>query len=325
MQPQRRPHAEDIADDDTAVGKTWEGLVRPSRRRVEGWLGVWWKRWGILVVLPCVIVSSREDIAGPINTTADPLRSSFSQVWVWVAIPFPVADPYQPDAPWHIPSPFPSRRNGTDVPADSDDLPLDLNFYFYLVVYYGLYLHVALLFVTKIFDLYRLNWWPSRIGGRLSYAFFWCSALVIGWAAHEVDLVERLRRWTGRERSNYDWERKSFWTTLTFCTMGLPCVLHLPARPFPADSSLVGCQRPRLLLGPEARQAPSIPPPPDVNPGATLTFLLPPLVARRLISRLAGDVSRAPALETDPGFLPPLPLVRHRHRHRHVGPRRWAR
>jgi hypothetical protein len=183
------------------------------------------------------------------------------QVWVWVAIPFPVADPYRPDAPWHIPSPFPSQRNGsTSTAGDPDELPLDVNFWYFLVVYYGLYLHVALLFITKIFDLYRLNWWPKRIGGRLSYAFFWCTALAIGWAAHEVDLVERLRRWTGRDgqRDNYDWERKTFWTTLTFCTMAFPYVL--PYRP----KRLKGCfrltlpdhsvaQRPRLLLGAQAR------------------------------------------------------------------------
>lgn len=65
--------------------------------------------------------------------------------------------------------------------------------------------------MTAIFNLYRLNWWPRRVGGRLSYFSFWSAALAVGWAAHEVDLVDRLRRWLGRDgaRGENDWERKS--------------------------------------------------------------------------------------------------------------------
>lgn len=56
-----------------------------------------------------------------------------------MSIPFPVADPYAPDTPWHLPS----RGNASlpDAPGDGPrELPLDVNFYFFLFVYYGLYL-----------------------------------------------------------------------------------------------------------------------------------------------------------------------------------------
>lgn len=31
-------------------------LLRPSRRRVEGWLEAWWRRWAVLVGIPCLFV-----------------------------------------------------------------------------------------------------------------------------------------------------------------------------------------------------------------------------------------------------------------------------
>ena len=58
------------------------------------------------------------------------------QVWVWVAIPFPVSDPYKDNPFPDIPS-WPKRPSGgdsTEAPEDNDgsDLPLDVNFYFFL-------------------------------------------------------------------------------------------------------------------------------------------------------------------------------------------------
>jgi hypothetical protein len=33
------------------------GLLRPGRRKVEGWMSSWWRRWSLLVGTPCLIVS----------------------------------------------------------------------------------------------------------------------------------------------------------------------------------------------------------------------------------------------------------------------------
>ncbi len=57
-------------------------------------------------------------------------------VWVWVAMPFPVNDPYKdsplPDWPEWPEWPHKSKGNGTDG-GDDDGLPLDVNFYFFLI------------------------------------------------------------------------------------------------------------------------------------------------------------------------------------------------
>lgn len=119
---------------------------------MDTWLSSFWKRHTVLILLPCVLV------------------------WVWVALPFPVNDPYK-DNPFPD-IPFPGRqRNGTTGSGgeDGDDvgmLPLDVNFYFFLFWsvsdlllrlnsdrsrYFGGYLAVALFFITNLFSLYRLS------------------------------------------------------------------------------------------------------------------------------------------------------------------------
>ncbi|KAL8293646.1 hypothetical protein RQP46_000347 [Phenoliferia psychrophenolica] len=104
-----------------------------------------------------------------------------------------------------------------DVP---EVLPVDANWYFFLFVYYGIYLAWALIFVTKLFDLYRLNWWPTTLGGSVSYFVFWIVPLLVGLLLHAFELDGFGTRRHGaakpgdRARSNYDWERKTTWVAL---------------------------------------------------------------------------------------------------------------
>lgn len=52
-------------------------------------------------------------------------------VWIWVAMPFPVSDPYT-DSP--LPE-WPHHKSGNSTAPGQDgknDLPLDVNFYFFL-------------------------------------------------------------------------------------------------------------------------------------------------------------------------------------------------
>ena len=107
---------------------------------------------------------------------------------IWCSIPFPVSDPYDPNLPWpepgwnwstptrslssaasqyrHGQTSSPSTHLSKNVasfvyssprtaPPLPDDLPVDINFWFFLVVYYGAYLAVALIWVTCLFNLYR--------------------------------------------------------------------------------------------------------------------------------------------------------------------------
>lgn len=83
----------------------------------------------------------------------------------------------------------------------------------------------ALIFVTKLFDLYRLNWWPSALGGSVSYFVFWSLSLAVGFTLHAFDL-DGLGRGADDERSDdkLDWQRKTTWVALAFASMTLPAL-----------------------------------------------------------------------------------------------------
>jgi hypothetical protein len=78
--------------------------IQPSRKTVDNWLSSFWKRHFVLTLLPCLVV------------------------WIWVAIPFPVSDPYKDD-------PFPDIPNWPKKPGEEGGMPLDVNFYFFLFWY----------------------------------------------------------------------------------------------------------------------------------------------------------------------------------------------
>lgn len=120
-----------------------------------------------------------------------------------------------------------------------------------------MYLAVALFFITNLFSLYRLSrslvhlyeifglsldWWPSVLGGRISYALNWSIVLALGLAAHDLDLFHLRNRWQNRDpHDEVDWERKSgllvpyevsmrpltvvaFWVLLSFAAMLMPAL-----------------------------------------------------------------------------------------------------
>lgn len=100
--------------------------IQPSRKTVDRWLSNFWTRHFVLVVLPCLAVSY-------VILRPEGIIQADAKVWVWVALPFPVSDPYK-DAPF----PFPDMPNwpGKSKPGHSDDvpdLPLDVNFYFFII------------------------------------------------------------------------------------------------------------------------------------------------------------------------------------------------
>jgi hypothetical protein len=135
------------------------------------------------------------------------------------------------------------------LPDLPDDLPVDVNFWFFLGIYYGAYLAVALVWITCLFNLYRckfspvpasrlvrltgyrlVNWWPRRLGGTISYISFWLGALITGAVIYYYDIfgVQKHRRQrTGKTHAGdpVDWERKTFWVTLAFATMGMPALV----------------------------------------------------------------------------------------------------
>ena len=131
-----------------------------------------------------------------------PSPLSLCQVWIWVAVPFPVSGT--------------ARRNppSSHRPSASPYLHVDTNFYFFLFWFFGCYLACALMFVTALFGLYRLNWWPKSLGGSISYFCFWSGSLLFGLVLHQFDMLGVRSRWDrkkddgGSHAIGQDWERK---------------------------------------------------------------------------------------------------------------------
>jgi hypothetical protein len=155
--------------------------------------------------------------------------------WVWVGVPFPTRT-------------HDERHGGVGGGIDQGDggegiKIIEPSFAFFLFFYYGkrqfslhvplypslmqrcrirnftgIYLSAALLFITKLFDLYRLNWWPRSLGGLTCYVFFWATSLAVGFGCHWADIFgigRRRARWDegggggSGEDDEVDWERKS--------------------------------------------------------------------------------------------------------------------
>ena len=132
-------------------------------------------------------------------------------VLLWCAVPFPTS------------SDEPERRRGYVREVDA-------NFWFFLFWYYGVYVAVALVYVTQLFTLYRLNWWPAALGAKTSYSFFWCLSLACGYALHRLNPLStgRRHRHSGKhdaEEEERQLQLKTEWVLLAFATMAMPaCV-----------------------------------------------------------------------------------------------------
>ncbi|GAA6004213.1 uncharacterized protein JCM10292_007293 [Rhodotorula paludigena] len=240
-----------------------KGLLRPGRRKVERWMRTWWRRWAILVGAPCLIIWLWCSVPFPVSDpykeeppwhipwppTTDPPGSLLHDLltrigWLQHAH-HGNATALQPVSPGPIartgpdlvlPRSFsvelgfveqpPNAGDGPAPDAPDDDLPVDANFWYFLLFYYGIYLAIALIFVTKLFDLYRLNWWPAALGGTASYVFFWLLSLSVGFLLHHFDLDGFGRRTRSHrpEAQEWDWERKTTWVLLAFATMALPAL-----------------------------------------------------------------------------------------------------
>ncbi|BGP00177.1 hypothetical protein NBRC10513v2_004401 [Rhodotorula toruloides] len=235
------------------------GLLRPGRRRVEKWMSSWWRRWAVLVGAPCLIVWIWCAVPFPVDNPyteeppwhipwpGDPPSTTISTS-VTSAVAAPISAPLALGAPSERrygrevdarrpllleilnngPMPINSHSSVVAPPADEPELPVDANWWFFLLYYYGVYLAIALIFVTKLFDLFRVNWWPKSIGGSISYTFFWSLALLTGGLLHHFDLDGFGRRTRSKrpkdDGEEFDWERKTTWVLLAFATMALPAL-----------------------------------------------------------------------------------------------------
>lgn len=167
-------------------------------RRIVKWSEKGWlKRYFLLVILPVLIVL------------------------MWCAVPFPIKFEFEEEAPVVIDGTVPSTSTTSSQPKKS--------FAFFLLYYYGTFNLVSLLLITKIFQLYSLNWWPSSTKyNPLSFSVFrpyrlnnsisngvwwifiaWVASMFLGLIAHRVGL------------SRYTMT----WVTITFLTELVPIIM----------------------------------------------------------------------------------------------------
>ncbi|ORX81347.1 hypothetical protein K493DRAFT_241981 [Basidiobolus meristosporus CBS 931.73] len=111
---------------------------------------------------------------------------------LWCAVPLPVL-----------------KVEGEAIRVDDGT---EMNFWFFLFYYYGFYNAIALIFITQVFILYSLNWWPRSVGGVLSYIVSWLFSTGIGTIIYYFTGLEQYRM---------------TWVLLTFLTMALPMVAAL--------------------------------------------------------------------------------------------------
>ncbi|KAJ2556752.1 hypothetical protein EV175_001792 [Coemansia sp. RSA 1933] len=104
--------------------------------------------------------------------------------------------------------PLRTDRVVPDDPSSPDDPQEKLNFWFFLLFYYGLYNAVALTLVTQIFHVYSLTWWPRSMSGLAANVTSWMFSMLLGALVYLLD--------TGIERDPLTW------TALTLLTLLLP-------------------------------------------------------------------------------------------------------
>ncbi|KAK9414974.1 hypothetical protein AB5N19_08433 [Seiridium cardinale] len=180
--------------------------VAPKQAAVKKVVESWWRRWGLLVFLPAGLAV------------------------IWCALPFPQ---------------YPLRPDDTDLnPGAKDDhrVPghgsarVQVNFWFFLFVYYGFYNLTALIWITKVFNLYSLNWWPSTLGFPLTISMI---AILSIAAPIPVYMVPEL---------NFLTIHNTAWISWTFIIMAMPvaiafCIMMLHERHLGLRQSLSETQR----------------------------------------------------------------------------------
>lgn len=166
-----------------------EHAFRPSSAAIDELLSSWLRRNIVLIWLPVLLVL------------------------VWCGVPFPKSDTDEDASGIHAPHRHTSTYQWVDA-----------NFWFFLFWYYGCYVAVALIFITQLFTLYRLNWWPTALGAKTSYTFFWSLSLFCGYLLHLLDPLQISKQ---EHSDEVQWQLKTEWVLLTFATMAMPACVCL--------------------------------------------------------------------------------------------------
>ncbi|GKT64582.1 conserved fungal protein [Colletotrichum tofieldiae] len=199
-------------EDLSAWERTWRKIsdvwVEPKQSAVKGVVDVWWSRYGVLVLMPAALAIA------------------------WCAIPFPTYSfPGEDDDDRGDLGPGPGRK----IPGHGE-ARVQINFWFFLFVYYGFYNVTALIWITKVFNLYSLNWWPQSLGFPITMSLI---ALVSIAVPIPIYLSPETRFLTVHNTA---------WISWTFIVMAMPvttafCILLTSQRHLKLRQSLSETQR----------------------------------------------------------------------------------
>ncbi|KAK3950301.1 hypothetical protein QBC32DRAFT_376614 [Pseudoneurospora amorphoporcata] len=190
---------------------TW---VHPKASVIRRVVEPWWSRWFVLVILPAFLAVA------------------------WCAIPFPkypIPD-YDDGRDSTAPPPTtPGEQPGRRTPGHGA-ARVQVNFWFFLFVYYSFYNLTALIWITKVFNLYSLNWWPKSLGFPLTVFTIGVISLA---APIPLYLIPELRWLTAHNTA---------WISWTFVIMAMPvtiafCILMTNERHLKLRHSLSETQR----------------------------------------------------------------------------------
>ncbi|TVY85328.1 Uncharacterized protein LSUE1_G001739 [Lachnellula suecica] len=125
--------ADDEGADEDGLIRRWTRTLRdlwldPKQHAVRRAVDKWWIRWTVLVILPAALAVG------------------------WCALPFPKYD--LPDDDDVDGLSFGANKLGHKVPGHGE-ARVEINFWFFLFVYYGFYNVTALMWITKVFNIYR--------------------------------------------------------------------------------------------------------------------------------------------------------------------------
>ncbi|KAF5868888.1 uncharacterized protein Bfra_011853 [Botrytis fragariae] len=126
----------------------------------------------------------------------------------WCALPFPQYE--FPDDDNTVDSPL--AILGHKIPGHGE-ARVEINFWFFLFVYYGFYNITALMWITKVFNIYSLNWWPKSLGFPLTVSII--AAMSIA-APIPFYCIPELR---------YITSHNTAWICWTFFAMAMPLLV----------------------------------------------------------------------------------------------------
>ncbi|OAA55224.1 hypothetical protein SPI_08319 [Niveomyces insectorum RCEF 264] len=159
--------------------------LTPKRATVRRAVVHWWWRWTLLVVVPAAVAVA------------------------WCALPFPQYPLEDDDDDGSIDF---TLRGRPHRPPGHGEARVQISFWFFLLVYYGPYNFTALIWITKVFNLYGLNWWPPALGFTPSMVLLAAGGLVIPAAVFAA--APSLRPiWA---------DHNTAWVTWTFGVMAMP-------------------------------------------------------------------------------------------------------